>query len=98
MDGQISDKEKSRRVDIIMDKQQQIIEEYNNTRIGSVIKVLCEGYDNANKIYYGRSEADAPDIDAKIYFKSKTRRISDGEIIDVKVTDVIDLDLLGETI
>ncbi len=98
MDGQLSEKEKTRRADIIMDKQQQIVEEYNTSRVDTVIDVLCEGYDNANKIYFGRSAADAPDIDAKVYFKSKTRRISDGEIIKVKITDTIDLDLLGETV
>ncbi len=98
MDGQLSEKEKTRRADIIMDKQQQIVEEYNTSRVDTVIDVLCEGYDNANKIYFGRSAADAPDIDAKVYFKSKTRRISDGEIIKVKITDTLDLDLLGETV
>lgn len=98
MDGQVSEKEKTRRADIIMDKQQQIVEEYNESRIDTVIDVLCEGYDNANKIYFGRSAADAPDIDAKVYFKSKTRRISDGEIIKVKITETLDLDLLGETV
>ncbi len=98
MDGQLSEKEKTRRADIIMDKQQQIVEEYNQSRIGMTLDVLCEGYDNANKIYFGRSAADAPDIDAKVYFKSKTRRISDGEIIKVKITDTLDLDLLGETV
>ncbi len=98
MDGQLSDKEKTRRADIIMDKQQQIVEEYNQSRLDKIIDVLCEGYDNANKIYFGRSAADAPDIDAKVYFKSKTRRISDGEIIKVKITDTLDLDLLGETV
>lgn len=98
MEGQISEKEKTRRADIIMDKQQQIIEEYNQSRLDTVTYVLCEGYDNANKIYFGRSAADAPDIDAKVYFRSKTRRISDGEIIKVKITDTLDLDLLGETV
>lgn len=98
MDGQISEKEKSRRADVIMDKQQQIVENFNESRLGKTVKVLCEGYDRANKIYYGRSEADAPDIDAKVYFHSKTRRIKDGEIIDVLLTDTIDLDMLGETV
>ena len=98
MDGQVSEKEKTRRADIIMDKQQQIVEEYNESRLNKIIDVLCEGYDNANKIYFGRSAADAPDIDAKVYFKSKTRRISDGEIIKVKITETLDLDLLGETV
>ncbi len=98
MDGQLSEKEKNRRVDVIMGKQQQIIDEFNAKRIGKVIKVLCEGYDRENKVYFGRSEADAPDIDAKVYFRSKTKRIADGEIIDVMVTDTIDLDLLGETV
>lgn len=98
MEGQLSEKEKTRRADIIMDKQQQIVDEYNRSRVGKTVDVLCEGYDNANKIYFGRSNADAPDIDAKVYFKSKTRRISDGEIIKVKITETLDLDLLGETV
>lgn len=98
MDGQVSEKEKNRRADIIMDKQQQIIEEFNASRLGKTVKVLCEGYDRQNKIYYGRSEADAPDIDAKVFFKSKTKRIADGDIVDVRLTEVLDVDMLGETV
>ena len=98
MPSQVSEKEKQRRADIIMDKQQQIMTEWNEKRVGSTVKVLCEGYDRANKIYFGRSEADAPDIDAKVYFRSKSHRIEDGELVDVILTETLDLDMLGETV
>lgn len=38
-----------------------------------------------------------PEIDGKVYFRS-ARKVADGEFVNVKITEVIDYDLLGDAI
>ena len=59
--------------------------------------MLCEGYDPVSGAHFGRSEADAPEIDGKIYFTCG-KRLAEGKFYNVKITDVLDYDLIGETI
>lgn len=97
MTGQVSKKTAEKRVDILMTEQFTVHEKSNRAKIGKTIEVLCEGYDKVSESYFGRSEADAPEIDGKVYFSSK-RKINEGCFVSVKITDCIDYDLVGETI
>ena len=83
-----------------MREQLHITEEKNRALIGKTVKVLCEAYDPAAEIYYGRGEGDAPDIDTKIYFRPEIgkKRIAPGEFVNVKIDDVIDYDLIGDIV
>ena len=94
---QIDEQVKQDRLDILMREQGEINEKINEEKIGKTIRVLCEDYDPAAEIYYGRSEADAPEIDGKVYFRSKTK-IEPGTFVTVKVTEALDYDLSGEVI
>jgi ribosomal protein S12 methylthiotransferase len=95
-EDQIDEQVKQDRMDILMQTQMRISEELNNEKIGKTVNVLCEDYDPVSEYHFGRSEADAPDIDGKVYFKVKKRRdFSLGDFVKVKITDVIDYDLFG---
>ncbi len=94
---QIPAKKKKSRRDLIMRAQQKIHDERNDSLVGEVFTVLCEGYDSAAESYFGRTYADAPDIDGKIYFTSH-RRIKDGEMVNVKIAEVLDYDLVGKEV
>ncbi len=94
---QIDEQTKQDRYDEIMALQLDIHEELNQKKIGSTVKVLCEGFDPVAETFFGRSEADAPEIDGKVYFSSK-RKPKEGEFVNVKITDAIDYDLFGEMI
>ena len=96
-DGIVSEKTKQKRLDTLMKNQYLIHEANNREQIGNTIEVLCEGYDRPSGVYYGRSAFDAPEIDGKVYFRS-SRRIQDGEFVNVKITEVIDYDLLGDVV
>jgi len=91
---QIDEQIKLDRYDVIMRDQLEINEQYNEKKIGSLVRVLCEGYDPISEAYYGRSEADAPEIDGKIYFTGK-KGIAPGSFVDVRIEEVIDYDLCG---
>lgn len=97
MPDQIPEKLKRKRYDILMREQRRIHKENNEKAVGKVVTVLCEGYDKAAEIYFGRSAADAPDIDGKVYFSSP-RRLRDGEMVEVEITEVIDYDLCGRAL
>lgn len=79
----------------IMEQQLMITDSKNNSKIGKKFEVLIEGYDNYIRCYYGRSEADAPEIDGKIFFISD-RPLEIGSYVNVLINDTIDYDLLGE--
>ena len=91
---QIEEQIKLDRYDILMRDQLVINEENNEKKVGTTIKVLCEGFDPVGETYYGRSEADAPDIDGKIYFTGR-KGILPGTFVDVLVDEVVEYDLCG---
>ena len=86
-----------RRADIIMELQMGIMEEYNRKLTGTDLEVVVEGYDRYASSYFGRSAADAPDIDGKIFFTSK-KKLAVGQYLPVHVDDVLDYDLIGSAL
>jgi ribosomal protein S12 methylthiotransferase len=95
--GQIEEQVKQDRYDILMSTQLPISMENNLQKVGKTLTVLCEGYDPVAGTHFGRSEADAPDIDGKIYFRA-AEKIPAGEFVQVKVTEAMDYDLVGDAI
>lgn len=96
-DGQIDEQTKQDRAEHIMETQLDIAAEKNRAKIGTVQRVLIEGWDDYIKCYYGRSAADAPEIDGKVFFMAK-RQLVIGDFVDVQINDTIEYDLLGEQI
>ncbi len=96
MDGQLDNDVKEHRSDIIMEQQMLITVKKNNELVGKTIEVVTEGFDRYGECYFGRSAADAPDIDGKIFFSSPNKRQVPGKFVNVKITDLVDYDLIGE--
>ena len=94
-DGEIDEQVKQDRYDILMQTQFTVNEENIQKFIGKTLTVLVDGFDDAAEVYYARSFADAPDVDGKVYFKAD-RVIANGEFVDVKITEALDYDLVGE--
>ncbi len=92
---QIDEQVKQDRYDTLMQTQLEISAELQKKKIGSTVPVLCEGYDVVAGTHYGRSEADAPDVDGKVYF-SAPYRVPAGAFVEVKITEALDYDLVGE--
>ena len=91
----VSAEEAQRRAELLVDVQSEIIDAYNDSVLGDVREVLCEGFDSESMCYVGRSYAESIDIDGKIYF-SANRDIIAGEFINVRLTGVMDGELTGE--
>lgn len=97
MPEQIEEQTKVDRMESIMETQLAVNNEKNNEKIGKTFEVLIEGYDDYIRCYYGRSYADAPEIDGKIFFISG-RPLKIGDYVKVKINDTVEYDLLGELI
>ena len=94
---QIDEQVKQDRMDILMRMQMDINEELNKEKIGKIVDVLCEDFDPVAEVHFGRSSADAPEIDGKVYFRSE-ERIAPGSFVRVKVRDVVEYDLYGNIV
>ena len=94
---QVEDEERKFRASAIMEQQQYIMENYNNSRVGQTIEVLCEGFDRYAECYFGRSYADAPEVDPNVFFIAE-RKVQPGEFVKVTITDVLDCDLIGDLV
>ena len=86
---------KQDRYDIIMREQLAVVERMNEEKVGDIITVLVEDYDPVSEMFFGRSAADAPDIDGKIYFKAP-RKLAAGGFVRVQIDQVLDYDLVGQ--
>lgn len=96
MEGQLEEDVKERRAEVIMDQQMIIAVKKNKALVGETIEIVIEGFDRYGDCYFGRSAADAPEIDGKIFFTSGGKRQVPGKFVKVKITDMLDYDLIGE--
>ncbi len=80
--------------DEIMELQQEISYEKNQEIIGSVQRVLIEGYLVDDDVYVGRTYRDAPGVDGIVFVSAPYELIS-GSFVDVKITEANEYDLTG---
>lgn len=96
-EDQIDEELRSHRADIIMEQQAEVSAAKNAAKIGKRMTAVIEGYDKYAGCYFGRTQADAPDIDGKIFIRTENHpRL--GEYITVEVFDTLDYDLLAEEV
>ena len=95
MKNQVPEKTSSKRHEAIMALQQRISEEKNRERLGGNYRVLVEGISEDGIFYYGRSYAEAPDIDGTIYFTSG-EPLEIGKFTEVGILNAEQYDLIGE--
>ena len=93
--NQIPQAVKNKRLKNITALQSKVIFENNKNYVGKSLKVLYEGIDYDNNIFYGRPEFCAPEVDAKVLFSSDYL-VNVGNFYDVKITGANGYDLVGE--
>ena len=98
MPDQVDDEIKQRRADIIMAHQQNVMAEYCESLIGTEVEVLVEGFDRLIGCWFGRTYADAPEVDGCVFFTAESKRPSPGDFVTVKITDTMDIDPVGELV
>ena len=89
--------EAARRAEIAVDVQSDVIDAYNESILGEEREVLCEGFDGQAQLFYGRSYAESPEIDGRIWF-SAGEEPEPGDFVTVRLTGVMDGELTGERV
>lgn len=98
MENQIDDDIKQKHADIIMEHQQSVMAEYCESLIGSEVEVLVEGYDKLAECFFGRTYADAPEVDGCVFFTCNGEKPKAGDFVKVKITDYMGCDPVGERV
>ena len=93
----VDTEEALRRTEILVDVQSDIIDDYNDSILGEEREVLCEGFDPQAQMFFGRSYAESPDIDGRIYFTAD-EEIQPGTFVTVRFTGVMDGEITGELV
>ena len=93
----VDTEEARRRAELVVDVQSDIIDDYNDAVLGTEREVLCEGFDGQAQMYFGRSYAESPDIDGRIYFTAD-QEVEPGTFVNVRLTATMDGELTGEQV
>ena len=82
------------RAEIVQAIQAQIMDEFNASMIGKTMEVLVDGYDADAEQFYGRTFADSPEIDGRVWIASEEALV-EGTFIQVHIDGILDGELSG---
>ncbi len=74
--------------------QSAIMDDYNAALQGKTLEVLVDGYDEEQEQFFGRTYADSPDIDGRVWLASE-EPLREGSFVTVKIDGCVDGDLTG---
>ena len=97
MDNQIDEEVKSDWQAQVMELQEEVIFDKNETMKGRELYVFIEGKVADENAYIGRTYRDAPNVDGYIFINSDEELVT-GDIAKVRVTGAYEYDLIGELI
>jgi len=82
------------RAEMIESIQSRIMDEYNQAMIGQTVTVLIDGYEEEYQQFYGRTYADSPEIDGRVWIASE-EALTEGTFVKVCIDGLIEGDLSG---
>ena len=74
--------------------QSAIMDDWCDSMIGKTMEILVDGFDEEAEQFYGRSYADSPDIDGRVWIATE-ETILDGQFVTVTIDGCVDGDLSG---
>lgn len=83
--------ERAQMVEVI---QSRIMDDYNDAMLGKTVEVLVDGFDEETEQFFGRTYADSPDIDGRVWIAAQ-EAISEGDFVRVCIDSAIDGELSG---
>ena len=86
-----------KRAEIVEMLQSGIMDDYNASMIGREMEILIDGFDEELEQFFGRTYADSPDIDGRVWIAS-SEPLREGEFVNVKIDGCVDGDLSGYVI
>ena len=91
--NQIDEDVKIKRKETLMNIQRGIVKDLNKLKIGNIYDTIIDG--STGEYYIGRNYEMAPEIDGLIYI-TKGKVLKKGDIIKVKITNIMEYDLVGD--
>ena len=85
------------RAQILEELQSRIMDEWNESMVGKVLEVLVDGYDEEMGQYFGRSYADSPDVDGRVWIACD-EPLREGNFVMVYIDGSADGELTGYVI
>lgn len=83
---------KQQRLDRLMELQEEISMEIQQSKVGSIQRVIIDG---ENSDYYiGRTQFDSPEVDPEVLIE-KTSKMCKGEFYNVEITDAMPFELIA---
>lgn len=86
---------KQERMNVLMELQEQIAMEVNESKVGETLKVLIDREDD--EFYVGRTEYDSPEVDGEVLI-TKEQELNVGDFYDVKINSALPFDLMGDVV
>ena len=74
--------------------QSRIMDDYNAAMLGKTMQILVDGYDEELEQFFGRTYADSPEIDGRVWLASE-EPLQEGEFVTVTIDGCIDGELSG---
>lgn len=97
MPEQVDEELKEERLDAIMNLQMGISLQSNKAKIGRIMPVIIDEIEEDG--YVGRTQYDAFEIDNSVIFSAKENNSHKiGDIVNVRIIDAYDYDLVGEEV
>lgn len=91
--NQVDEDVKIKRKEKLMNIQRGIVKDLNKLKIGNIYDTIIDG--STGEYYIGRNYEMAPEIDGLIYI-TKGKVLKKGDIIKVKITNIMEYDLVGD--
>jgi len=100
MSDKVAESVIQKRLKKVYQVQKKITKELNLRYIGKTIKVVIEGvHSDTDLLVVGRHEGQAPEIDGKVIINDLNgKKVNIGDFVDVKISDVIEYDLIGSVV
>lgn len=90
MEDRVDTPEAERRANLVMELQQQVMDDWNLSLVGKLMEVFVQGTEDGYT--WGRTYADSPDIDGRVYFEGE---VPMGSFVQVRIESTEDGDLWG---
>ena len=82
------------RAEMVETIQSAIMDDYSASILGTELEVLVDGFDEELEQYYGRTFADSPEIDGRVWIAS-AEALSEGSFVTVHIDGIVEGDLSG---
>lgn len=96
MEDNVPEEVKQERANAVMQLQEGISYDINQSKIGQTFKVLIDRKESGN--FIGRTEHDSPEVDNEVIVSAKEHYLRVGDFAEIKITDATEFDLFGEPV